>query len=171
MSRTLIIAEAGVNHNGDFQTAIQLIEEAAKADADYVKFQTFKTEKIVSKKAVKGNRLASLQNEINIMMIMKHDNIVRLYEALEDAQNVYFAVEICTGGELFNAIVAQPEAHFTERVAASVAKDLLEGIHYCHLQNVAHRDLKPENIILSNNTPPEAGIFTEIKFIYYSFFC
>ena len=57
--------------------------------------------KIVSKKAVKGNRLASLQNEINIMMIMKHDNIVRLYEALEDAQNVYFAVEICTGGELF----------------------------------------------------------------------
>lgn len=121
--------------------------------------------KIVSKKAVKGNRLASLQNEINIMMIMKHDNIVRLYEALEDAQNVYFAVEICTGGELFNAIVAQPEAHFTERVAASVAKDLLEGIHYCHLQNVAHRDLKPENIILSNNTPPEAGIFTEIKLI------
>ena len=54
MSRTLIIAEAGVNHNGDFQTAIQLIEEAAKADADYVKFQTFKTEKIVSKKANKA---------------------------------------------------------------------------------------------------------------------
>ena len=51
MSRTLIIAEAGVNHNGDFQTAIQLIEEAAKANADFVKFQTFKTEKIVSKKA------------------------------------------------------------------------------------------------------------------------
>ena len=121
--------------------------------------------KVVSKRAVKGNRLASLRNEINIMMMMKHDNIVRLYEALEDAQNVYFAVELCTGGELFNAIVAQPEAHFTERVAACVAKDLLDGIHYCHLQNVAHRDLKPENVILADKSPPEEGVFTEIKLI------
>ena len=69
--------------------------------------------KVVAKSGLKGNRLASLRNEINIMKSLKHDNIVRLYEALEDTQNVYFAVELCTGGELFNAIVSQPEAHFT----------------------------------------------------------
>ena len=121
--------------------------------------------KIVSKRAVKGNRLASLQNEINIMGKLQHDNIVRLYEALEDVQNVYFAVEICTGGELFNAIVAQPESHFTEKLAASVAKDMLQGIEYCHLQNVAHRDLKPENIILADKSEPQDGVFTEMKLI------
>jgi len=51
---TLIIAEAGVNHNGDFELAKKLISAAAKAGADYVKFQTFKADKIVSKSAKKA---------------------------------------------------------------------------------------------------------------------
>jgi N-acetylneuraminate synthase len=46
--RVLIIAEAGVNHNGNLKTAFRLIEEAAKAGADFVKFQTYKTEALVS---------------------------------------------------------------------------------------------------------------------------
>lgn len=54
MQHTLIIAEAGVNHNGDFNLAKQLVEVAAKAGADYVKFQTFKADKIVSKSAKKA---------------------------------------------------------------------------------------------------------------------
>lgn len=52
---TLIIAEAGVNHNGDFELAKQLVIAAAKAGADYVKFQTFKADKIVSKNAKKAD--------------------------------------------------------------------------------------------------------------------
>lgn len=44
----LIIAEAGVNHNGNMEMAKKLIDAAADAGADYVKFQTFKTEKLVS---------------------------------------------------------------------------------------------------------------------------
>ncbi|MBN2165708.1 MAG: N-acetylneuraminate synthase [Marinilabiliaceae bacterium] len=49
--KTIIIAEAGVNHNGDLNLAFQLIDVAAKAGVDYVKFQTFKAEKLVSTKA------------------------------------------------------------------------------------------------------------------------
>lgn len=45
---TTIIAEAGVNHNGSLKLAKQMIDEAAKAGADYIKFQTFKPEKLVS---------------------------------------------------------------------------------------------------------------------------
>ena len=44
----MIIAEAGVNHNGNMEMAKKLIDAAADAGADYVKFQTFKTEKLVS---------------------------------------------------------------------------------------------------------------------------
>lgn len=51
---TLIIAEAGVNHNGDFELAKKLISAAAEAGADIVKFQTFKADKIVSKSARKA---------------------------------------------------------------------------------------------------------------------
>jgi N,N'-diacetyllegionaminate synthase len=54
MNKTLIIAEAGVNHNGDIPTAKKLIDAAADAGVDYVKFQTFKAEKLVTKKAKKA---------------------------------------------------------------------------------------------------------------------
>ena len=52
--KVIIIAEAGVNHNGDFENAKKLILAAANAGADYVKFQTFKAEKLVSKDAQKA---------------------------------------------------------------------------------------------------------------------
>ncbi|MDL0103874.1 N-acetylneuraminate synthase [Campylobacter felis] len=54
MKKVLIIAEAGVNHNGDLNLAKKLIEQAAKAGADIVKFQTFKAEDCVSIKAKKA---------------------------------------------------------------------------------------------------------------------
>lgn len=52
--KTFIIAEAGVNHNGDLRLAKRLAEEAAAAGADAVKFQTFKAEKIVARQAPKA---------------------------------------------------------------------------------------------------------------------
>lgn len=55
MNRTIIIAEAGVNHNGELAKAKELIRVAAEAGADFVKFQTFKAEKMVSKSAPKAN--------------------------------------------------------------------------------------------------------------------
>ena len=53
-SKVFVIAEAGVNHNGDIRIAKQLIDAAAKAGADAVKFQTFKAEKLVCKNAKKA---------------------------------------------------------------------------------------------------------------------
>ncbi|NDJ26737.1 N-acetylneuraminate synthase [Campylobacter sp. MIT 12-8780] len=54
MQKTLIIAEAGVNHNGDLNMAKKLIEVACEAGADFVKFQSFKTEEVVSLNAPKA---------------------------------------------------------------------------------------------------------------------
>lgn len=55
MGHTLIIAEAGVNHNGSIAQAKRLIDAAADARVDYVKFQTFKTEDLVLKSARKAD--------------------------------------------------------------------------------------------------------------------
>ena len=55
MSRVLIIAEAGVNHNGSLDNAFKLIDAAVDAGVDYVKFQTFKSENLVSKSAKKAD--------------------------------------------------------------------------------------------------------------------
>ena len=55
MSHTLIIAEAGVNHNGSLSTAKRLVDAAAEAGVDIIKFQTFKAERLVSKDAKKAD--------------------------------------------------------------------------------------------------------------------
>lgn len=54
MNKVIIIAEAGVNHNGDIQLAKKLIDAAVEAGVDYVKFQTFKADSLVSKTAKKA---------------------------------------------------------------------------------------------------------------------
>ena len=54
MKKVIIIAEAGVNHNGDIKIAKKLIDVASKAQADYVKFQSFKADKLVSPIAKKA---------------------------------------------------------------------------------------------------------------------
>jgi N,N'-diacetyllegionaminate synthase len=53
--KTLIIAEAGVNHNGSLEMAFELIDAASDAGADVVKFQTFKAEKLVTQSAAKAD--------------------------------------------------------------------------------------------------------------------
>ena len=54
MEHVTIIAEAGVNHNGDLSLAKKMVDAAKSAGADYIKFQTFQPEKLVSKFAGKA---------------------------------------------------------------------------------------------------------------------
>lgn len=72
MSKTIIIAEAGVNHNGSMAIARQLIDAASDAGVDYVKFQTFKTENLASKSAQKAqyqkNNIASADDSQSTML-------------------------------------------------------------------------------------------------------
>jgi N,N'-diacetyllegionaminate synthase len=72
-NKTLIIAEAGVNHNGDFDLAKKLIDVAALSGADIVKFQTFKAEKIASMSAQRANyQVKNLKdNDVNQFNMLK----------------------------------------------------------------------------------------------------
>lgn len=73
MNGVYIIAEAGVNHNGNFGLAIELIDAAVAAGADCVKFQTFIPEKVISKYAVKAEyqKKATGENENQLDMVRK----------------------------------------------------------------------------------------------------
>ncbi len=75
--KTLIIAEAGVNHNGDMELAKGLIEAAAAAGADMVKFQSFKTEAMVTKTAPKAdyqkNKSGSADSQYHMLKKLELD--------------------------------------------------------------------------------------------------
>ncbi|WP_370908561.1 N-acetylneuraminate synthase [Chitinophaga sp. RCC_12] len=86
MNSTIIIAEAGVNHNGSIELAKALIDAASDAGVDYVKFQTFKAENIASKHARKADyqlRNTGIQAEDQVSMLKKleltpeaHDELI-----------------------------------------------------------------------------------------------
>lgn len=73
MSRVKIIAEAGVNHNGDIIIAKKMIDFAKEAGADYIKFQTFIPENLVSKYAKKAEyqKITTASNESQLQMLRK----------------------------------------------------------------------------------------------------
>ena len=64
MKKVLIIAEAGVNHNGDIELAKKLIDAATEAQVDYVKFQSFRADNLVSPIAKKAKyQIKNIGNE------------------------------------------------------------------------------------------------------------
>jgi N,N'-diacetyllegionaminate synthase len=79
INRTLIIAEAGVNHNGDMELAKQLIDVAAEAGADFVKFQTFKADRLATRTAKK----ADYQNESTDIKESQYEMLERLELTLD----------------------------------------------------------------------------------------
>lgn len=83
MNKTIIIAEAGVNHNGDIETAKRLIDVASDAGVDYVKFQTFKANKIVTKQAKRAN----YQNENTKNLDTQYEMLKKL-ELNEDSHHL-----------------------------------------------------------------------------------
>lgn len=118
-----------------------------------------KTGQYVALKTIKRSGIPNIQafqNEVNINIGLDHPNVVKLYETFEDRQNVYLALEMCVGGDLFDAIIEA--GHFTERDASRLMNQLLHAVFYMHkVAYVAHRDLKPENFLLKERGVPLAS--------------
>ncbi|KAL4203266.1 hypothetical protein AMTRI_Chr01g103130 [Amborella trichopoda] len=98
---------------------------------------------------------ALLTNEILVMRkivedVSPHPNVIHLYDVYEDQGGVHLILELCSGGELFDRIVAQ--ARYTEAGAAAVVRQIASGLGGLHQANIVHRDLKPENCLFLNKS-------------------
>lgn len=86
MNSIFIIAEAGVNHNGDIEIAKKLVDEAVLAGADAIKFQTFRAEAVVCKNAKKADyqMVTTEQSESQFEMLKKLELTPDMHEQLID---------------------------------------------------------------------------------------
>ncbi|CAH2324905.1 serine threonine- kinase H1 [Pelobates cultripes] len=85
------------------------------------------------------------ESELSVLRRVRHTNIIQLIEVFETQERVYMVMELATGGELFDRIIAK--GSFTERDATRVLQMVLEGVKYLHILGITHRDLKPENLL------------------------
>ena len=115
------------------------------------------TGKRVAIKIYKKSKLTSLQRrkcleqEIKVMKLINHPNIVKLYEVIETVKEIYIIMEFVKGRSLLSYIKSQPGKKLSERESAWILHQVLEGIKYCHEYDIAHRDIKMENIILDES--------------------
>ena len=124
--------------------------------------------KAISKwKLVSKEDIEDVRREVSILHHLSgHPNIVGLIDAYEGTKHVYIVMDYCSGGELFDRIVAR--GHYSERDAAECFRVMMRTLAHCHGLGVIHRDLKPENFVLK--TKAENSPIAAIDFGLSSYF-
>ncbi|XP_042507741.1 calcium-dependent protein kinase 29-like [Macadamia integrifolia] len=104
---------------------------------------------ISKRKLVKSKDIEDVRREILILQhLTGQPNIVEFKGAHEDRQNLHLVMELCSGGELFDRIIAK--GSYSERGAATLGRQIVTVVHVCHFMGVMHRDLKPENFLFAS---------------------
>ncbi|CAG9334011.1 unnamed protein product [Blepharisma stoltei] len=105
--------------------------------------------KILEKERIKDiSDIERVSREIHILKLIRHPNIIQLYEIIETQSKLFLIMEYASGGELFDYIVA--EKKIKELEACKYFQQIIAGVEYIHRLGVAHRDLKPENLLLDS---------------------
>ncbi|KAI4336738.1 hypothetical protein L6164_015228 [Bauhinia variegata] len=106
-------------------------------------------------KLVKKEDMEDVRREVLILQDLSgQPNIVEFRGAYEDRQHVHLVMELCSGGELFDRIIAR--RNYSEREAAILFRQIVNVVNVCHFMGVMHRDLKPENFLFASKDPNAA---------------
>ncbi|XP_075957170.1 serine/threonine-protein kinase SIK3 homolog isoform X2 [Anarhichas minor] len=105
--------------------------------------------KIVDKTQLDDENLKKIFREVQIMKLLKHPHIIRLYQVMETERMIYLVTEYASGGEIFDHLVAH--GRMAEKDARKKFKQIVAAVHFCHCRNIVHRDLKAENLLLDHN--------------------
>ena len=86
------------------------------------------------------------ENESLILRTLQHDNILQYVDSYEDRHTFHLLTVLCQGGELFDRV---KNGSFSEMTAATLGRQMLRSLSYCHAHHIVHRDLKPENFVFA----------------------
>ncbi|KAL1560469.1 CBL-interacting serine/threonine-protein kinase 23 [Salvia divinorum] len=105
--------------------------------------------KILDKeKVLKHKMIDQIKREISTMKLIRHPNVIRMFEVMASKTKIYIVMEFVTGGELFDKIA---RGKLREDETRRYFQQLINAVDYCHSRGVYHRDLKPENLLLDAN--------------------
>ena len=93
-------------------------------------------------------------NESLILRTLQHANILQYVDSYEDRHTFHLLTVLCQGGELFDRV---KNGSFSELSAATLARQMLRALSYCHAHHIVHRDLKPENFVFAQRAEEEGG--------------
>jgi len=102
------------------------------------------------------------RQEIQIMKIMDHPNIIKLFETFEDEKRIHLVVELCHGGDLHQRYV--DTGPLTEVQVAVLMQQIFRAVYFLHAHRVVHRDIKPENFLFWTKDPIEENTLKLIDF-------
>ena len=106
--------------------------------------------KILEKDKIQDNEdLERITREIKFLKILKHPNIIKIFQIIEDKKNYYIIMEYAKNGELFTHIVNNKR--LSENEAIILYSQLIQALSFIHKHNIVHRDIKPENLLLKHN--------------------
>jgi PAS domain S-box-containing protein len=105
--------------------------------------------KVLAKQEMRDrNKLHRVKTEGTILEAVDHPFCATLYSAFQTETHLYFVMQFCEGGELYEILQNAPGKRFSERVSRFYAAEVLVALQYLHLMGFIYRDLKPENIML-----------------------
>ncbi|EDL25676.1 cDNA sequence BC033915, isoform CRA_b, partial [Mus musculus] len=105
--------------------------------------------KIIDKSQLDEENLKKIFREVQIMKMLCHPHIIRLYQVMETERMIYLVTEYASGGEIFDHLVAH--GRMAEKEARRKFKQIVTAVYFCHCRNIVHRDLKAENLLLDAN--------------------
>ena len=109
--------------------------------------------KVISKGDFSKSKLAlmDLENEIKIQNLVNHPNVVKSDFSFSDAQNHYFVLEYCPGGNIRNYLRKNKQFRLSEPEIRKIIKDVIKGLDYIHGLKIIHHDIKLENLVIDSN--------------------
>eukprot|EP01059_Diplonema_ambulator_P011387 TRINITY_DN21340_c0_g1_i1.p1 TRINITY_DN21340_c0_g1~~TRINITY_DN21340_c0_g1_i1.p1 ORF type:complete len:630 (+),score=167.51 TRINITY_DN21340_c0_g1_i1:55-1890(+) len=106
--------------------------------------------KILNRQKIKSSQMdKKIKREITVLKLFRHPHIIRLYDVMETATDIFMCMEYIDKGELYDYIVTH--GVLSQSAARRFFQQIVSGVEYCHHYQVAHRDLKPENLLLDSN--------------------
>nr|XP_030146615.3 serine/threonine-protein kinase SIK2 [Taeniopygia guttata] len=105
--------------------------------------------KIIDKSQLDAVNLEKIYREVQIMKMLDHPHIIKLYQVMETKSMLYLVTEFAKNGEIFDYLASH--GRLSEAEARRKFWQILSAVEYCHGRKIVHRDLKAENLLLDNN--------------------